>query len=62
MASTIEKAYGRRRLLEVMCDPLRPMRTYNAAAAEPGARGAAEPPLWSDVLLRKLGGGAQGAR
>jgi hypothetical protein len=62
MASTIEKAYGRKRLLEVMCEPVLLMRTYNAAAAALGARGAADLPLWSDELLRKLSGGAQGAR
>lgn len=53
MAATIEKVYGRERLIEVMCDPRRLMATYNAAAQEQNRRGE-DLPLWSPLLLGQL--------
>ncbi|MDY7093601.1 MAG: DUF5700 domain-containing putative Zn-dependent protease [Acidobacteriota bacterium] len=53
MAVTIEEAFGRERLIEVMCDPRRLMATYNAAAQERNRAGG-DLPLWSSSLLALL--------
>jgi len=55
MASTVEGAAGRAALVEVLCDPVRLLRRYDAAAR---ARPRAEPalPLWSEGLLARLEG------
>ena len=60
MASTIERAFGRDRLKDVMCDPARLMTTYNAAAEAldakgPAGRGAPPGARWSENLLSRLG-------
>jgi hypothetical protein len=60
MASTIERAFGRDRLKSVMCDPVRLMTTYDAAAVALDAKapaGAGDPPhpRWSTSLLSRLG-------
>lgn len=48
MAVTIERAYGRERLIECMCDQRQLLSTYNSAAAKLD-RGKL--PLWSSELL-----------
>lgn len=51
MAVTIEKTYGRARLIEVMCDQRKLLPTYNEAAAKQN-RHAREPlALWSSSLI-----------
>ena len=47
MASTIERAFGRSRLIAAMCDPVGLMTTYNAAAS-------ASQPEWTAAILRRL--------
>jgi hypothetical protein len=54
MAVTIEKVYGKERLIEVMCEPRRLLATYNAAAKQSAAAGGPRP-LWSDKLMQHLG-------
>ena len=54
MAATVERAYGRDRLVDVLCDPRRLMATHNAAAEAENALGA-RLPTWSPSLLRRLG-------
>jgi len=54
MAVAIEKAYGKERLLAVMCDPRQFIATYNAAALESTSKGAPKP-LWSGKLMERLG-------
>ncbi|HXG63731.1 MAG TPA: DUF5700 domain-containing putative Zn-dependent protease [Blastocatellia bacterium] len=57
MAVTIEKAYGRERLIECFCDQRKLLPTYNQAAAEYN-RSAREPlALWSAALIGRLGAG-----
>ena len=46
MASTIERARGRRALVDMICDPVRMMRAYNEIVKKPA---------WSETLLTKLG-------
>lgn len=48
MASTIERARGRAVLIDVLCDPVRMMRTYNGIATKENL------PRWSDTLLSAL--------
>jgi hypothetical protein len=50
MAATIERAFGRERLIENMCDPRVLMKTYNDAVRARGER----LPLWSEVMLSEL--------
>jgi Putative zinc dependent peptidase (DUF5700) len=54
MAVTIEKAYGRPRLIEVMCNTPALFSTYNAAAVQLSAAGGQKPPLWSPEIVRAL--------
>jgi Putative zinc dependent peptidase (DUF5700) len=54
MAVTIERTYGRARLIGCLCDPLRFLETYNSAAAEQNRAGHARLALWSPELLRAL--------
>jgi hypothetical protein len=54
MAVTIEKAYGRARLVEVMCDQRKLLPAYNEAAARYN-RSAREPlALWSSTLIDSI--------
>jgi len=54
MAVTIEKAYGRKRLIEVMCNAPALLATYNTAVTE-GAKPGEEPPaLWSQEIIKAL--------
>jgi hypothetical protein len=55
MAVTIEKVYGRAKLIECMCDQRKLLSTYNRAAAKHN-RSAREPlALWSSSLARAIG-------
>jgi hypothetical protein len=56
MATSVERVFGRRRLIEDMCDPRRLMRDYDAAAEAIAARGGRRLPLWSTTLLDRLDG------
>ncbi len=57
MAVTIEKQFGRARLIDCMLDPRRVLAVYNQAAAEANARGHEHLVLWSPELLDALGVG-----
>jgi hypothetical protein len=52
MAVTIERAYGRKRLIEVMCNA--PASTYNAAATRLSASGGESLPRWSEEIIHRL--------
>jgi hypothetical protein len=52
MGVTIERAQGRAALVEVICDPARLVRRYNAAAQASGL----PLPLWSVRLLDGVDG------
>lgn len=58
MASTVERAYGRRVLVESLCDWRNLLRRYNEAAAKHNADApaAARLPVWSTDLLARLDG------
>ena len=53
MAETVERRFGRARLLACMCDPAEFLETYNRAAADTAAL-----PRWSPRLLKALAGGS----
>ncbi|HLW83843.1 MAG TPA: DUF5700 domain-containing putative Zn-dependent protease [Candidatus Sulfotelmatobacter sp.] len=55
MAVTIEKRYGRKRLIECMLDPRELLATYNRAAAEINSVGKERLALWSPELMQKIG-------
>ncbi len=55
MAVTIERHFGRARLIECMLDPRQVLATYNQAAAEENRTAGAQLPVWSPELLRALG-------
>ena len=55
MAVTIERRFGRTRLIDCMLEPRTVLAVYNQAAAEQIAAGGARLPLWSPELLRSLG-------
>jgi len=52
MATTVEKVFGRSRLIAEMCEPVRLLAAYNAAVRVSGR--AKELPLWSDSLLARV--------
>ena len=52
MATTVEKVFGRSRLIAEMCEPVRLLATYNEAVRVSGRAG--ELPLWSDSLLARV--------
>ncbi len=54
MGVTVERVFGRERLIAVLCDSLRLLATYNAAARELNDAGE-RLPLWSPGLIAKLG-------
>ncbi len=54
MAVTIEKRFGRARLVQCMLDPRQVLAWYNRAAAEQNARGGPRLALWSPELLASL--------
>ena len=55
MAVTIEKVFGRDRLIGVMCDPRALLSTYNEAARTWNRMHRDQLALWSDELLSRLG-------
>jgi hypothetical protein len=54
MSVTIEKVFGRQRLIDVMCDPRALLRTYNAAVPIWNRSHAEQLPKWSDQLMARL--------
>ena len=65
MCVVIEKAFGRRTLIEVMCDQRKLLPTYNRAAARFNRNARKPLPLWSTsliaaVTLKALANRAQG--
>lgn len=62
MAALIEKSYGRRRLIQCMCDPRQLLPTYNRAASRHNRRSRSPLALWSAPLLRGIGGARPSGR
>jgi hypothetical protein len=56
MSVLVEKTYGRRKLLECMCDQRKLLETYNKAAARYNARGNESLALWSEQLIKSIKG------
>jgi|GEM_PF-253119 len=54
MCVLIERTFGRRTLIDVMCDQRKLLATYNRAAARFNRRTRASLPLWSPSLLAAL--------
>ena len=57
MGTTVERTFGRERLVRAICDPQKLLALYNAAAKvyNRSHRAGDRIPLWSDALLRLLG-------
>lgn len=56
MAVTIERADGRAKLIECMCDQRKLLRTYNQAAAKFNHAGRERLALWSSSFLKAIAG------
>lgn len=56
MAVTIEKTYGRGKLIESMCDQRLLLSTYNSAAQKYNRKAKVPLALWSNSLIERLGG------
>src|SRR6266567_843129 len=54
MAVTIEKVYGRPRLIQAMCNTSDLLKLYNQAAQEAAKSGGQPLPLWSPEVLKAL--------
>jgi hypothetical protein len=54
MSVTIEKTFGRRKLIECICDQRRLLPTYNKAAAKHNRRAHEGLALWSVQLINAL--------
>jgi len=54
MASAVERAFGRERLIDSLCDPARLLIAYDAAAPILEAQYGAHFPRWSDQLMGVL--------
>jgi hypothetical protein len=54
MAVVIEKTYGRRKLIECMCDVRELLRTYNRAAVKFNRRSRDKLALWSESLVEGI--------
>ena len=54
IAVTIEKAYGRQRLIEAMCDAPTLLATYNAAVTDGAKPGSELPVVWSQEIIKAL--------
>ncbi len=54
MAVTIEKTYGRARLIECLCDQRELLATFNRAAARSNGSTATSLPTWSQALIRAI--------
>jgi hypothetical protein len=56
MARTVEQQFGRERLVASTCEPPRFLADYNQAAVRHNRAARAQLPLWSEALLRRVGG------
>ena len=54
MSATIEKTYGRRELIECICDQQRLLQTYNKAVARNNRRSGKPLALWSEQLIKAI--------
>ena len=54
MAVVVEKTFGRKALIDVMCDPVTLLTTYNRAVPAWNNRTRELLPLWSDTLIKSL--------
>lgn len=54
MSVTIEKIYGRRKLIECICDQRKLLSTYNEAAAKSNRRSREALALWSEQLIKNI--------
>jgi hypothetical protein len=54
MAVTIEKTFGRAKLIDCLCDPVAFLALYNEAAAEQNAATGESLALWSAPLIKRL--------
>ena len=54
MAVVIEKTYGRRKLIECICDQRKLLRSYNNAAKKYNRRRHERLPLWSESLVKAI--------
>jgi putative zinc-dependent peptidase DUF5700 len=54
MSVLIEKTYGRRKLIECICDQRKLLPTYNKAAAKHNRRGREALALWSEHLIKNI--------
>jgi hypothetical protein len=54
MATTIEKAYGRGKLIECICDPRTFFSTYNEAARRSNLSNTESVALWSSTLIERI--------
>jgi len=56
MTTLIEKTYGRRKLIECMCDQRKLLATFNRAARQSNRKAAKPLILWSDSLIDAVKG------
>ena len=59
MAVVIEKTYGRRELIECMCDGRKLLRTYNRAAAKLNRRSRDKLAVWSEPIVKGVRPGGE---
>jgi len=52
MVSLIEQTYGRKRLIDVMCDQRLRLATYNEAAVKYNRDGKEPLALWSESVVK----------
>ena len=57
MSIVIERAFGRGKLIECICDQRKLLPTYNQAAAKLNRKSRQPPAVWSDSLLNTIKGG-----
>jgi Putative zinc dependent peptidase (DUF5700) len=55
MCVVIEKTFGRRKLIEAMCEPRQLLVTYNQAALRFNRKNPKPLALWSSTLINELG-------
>jgi hypothetical protein len=54
MAAAVERAFGRERLIDTLCDPIRLPLAYQAAVPVLAAKHGAELPRWSEAMIAML--------
>jgi Skp family chaperone for outer membrane proteins len=59
MCAVIEKTFGRRALIETMCDPRKLLATYNRAAAMHNRKSREKLAMWSESLVAAVSRGSQ---